>query len=170
MPSTTTRRLVQVPIRVLAAVIATIAAIAAVWYGGQTVLTWLGVANPTRGNTGTALGLGATAIGSSVVPGWLTARYYFVARDRLDNPSETADATETDDDADDPADSSADDIPDAAAGDSPDETPSDDSETIEIEVVEEETTDDDENSTTVTDSDDGDGTIVADVIGGTLRP
>jgi hypothetical protein len=88
MPSTFTRRLVRVPIRALAALLATVAAAAAVWHGGLSVLHWVGVANPARGDTGTALGLGAAAIGSSVVPTWLTARYYFESKDRLSRSSE----------------------------------------------------------------------------------
>lgn len=103
MPSTFTRRLVRVPIRALAALLATVAAAAAVWQGGLSVLYWVGVANPARGDTGTALGLGAAAIGSSVVPTWLTARYYFESKDRLSRSSErtaaSADvATDTTDD------------------------------------------------------------------------
>lgn len=94
MPSTFTRRLVWVPIRVLAALLATVAAAAAVWQGGLSVLHWIGVANPARGDTGTALGLGAAAIGSSVVPTWLTARYYFESKDRLTRSSERTAASD----------------------------------------------------------------------------
>lgn len=94
MPSTFTRRLVRVPLRLVAALLATIAAAAAVWYGGLSILTWIGVANPARGDTGTALGLGAAAIGSSVVPTWLTARYYFESKDRLSRSSERTAASD----------------------------------------------------------------------------
>lgn len=105
MPSTFTRRLVRVPIRALAALLATIAAAAAVWYGGLGVLTWLGVANPARGDTGTALGLSAVTIGSSAVPTWMTARYYFQSKDRLSRSSDRTNAS--DDAAPDAADDSA---------------------------------------------------------------
>lgn len=70
------RRLVTLPGRAVVALLASVATGLAVWHGGLSVLTVLGVPQPTRGDTGTALRVLAVAVASSAVPGWLTLRTY----------------------------------------------------------------------------------------------
>jgi len=77
MSPTHAPKLVAVPVRKLLAVVATASALLAVWYGGQFALNLFGLADPTRKETRTMIGVGATAVASSLVPGWLTFRDYF---------------------------------------------------------------------------------------------
>lgn len=77
MSPTQARKLVTVPVRKVVAVVATASALLAVWYGGQFALNLFGVADLSRKETRTMIGVSATAVASSLVPGWLTLREYF---------------------------------------------------------------------------------------------
>lgn len=79
MSPTHARRLVTLPVRALAAIVATVSAVLAVWHGGQFVLQAAGVAAPSSNETRTLLGVGAAVVGSLLVPGWVTVRNYFLA-------------------------------------------------------------------------------------------
>lgn len=85
MSPTHARRLALLPVRALAALVATASAVLAVWFGGQFALQAFGIADPSRNETRTLLGVGASVIGSTLVPGWLTIRNYFLTdRDSAD--------------------------------------------------------------------------------------
>lgn len=77
MPPTRARRLVTLPVQKLLAVAATASALLAVWYGGQYALTLHGFADLSREEARTMVGVGATAVASSLVPTYLTLREYF---------------------------------------------------------------------------------------------
>ncbi|MFD1587456.1 hypothetical protein ACFR9U_10705 [Halorientalis brevis] len=69
------RKLVSIPVRALAAVLATIGAVLAVWHSGQFALQAVG--SPTSSTeTRTLLGVGAGVVGSLFVPGYVTVRNY----------------------------------------------------------------------------------------------
>jgi hypothetical protein len=70
------RRLVSLPARTLLAVVATVSAFLAIWHGGHAVLSLSGIADLPTDQTRTVIGVVATAVASSVVPGWLTVRAY----------------------------------------------------------------------------------------------
>ena len=75
MSPTHARRLVTLPVRALAAVVATVCAVLAVWHGGQFALQAVGLPSSST-ETRTLLGVGAGVVGSLFVPGYVTVRNY----------------------------------------------------------------------------------------------
>ncbi len=66
------------PVRALAAVVATVCAVLAVWHGGLFALQAVG--SPTSSTeTRTLLGVGAGVVGSLFVPGYVTVRNYVLS-------------------------------------------------------------------------------------------
>lgn len=81
MSPTHARRLVTVPVRAFAALVATVSAALAVWHGGLFALQAVG-SPPSSTETRTLLGVGATVAASLFVSGWVTVRNYLDRDDR----------------------------------------------------------------------------------------